>query len=166
VGAGALALGGAVLAGPWYAFVASYGIPNAAYMPLSLGALAANIDRLPFIGRHVRDILLHARLGWLYPLALAAGLAALVTGAFRRLDRWSMIVPLFVLVYGFAASLYYVFSAYEPLEMHLLTSVERLYAPMLPLLAVWIVSLGVGNETQSTEMLKRRGAENVETARG
>jgi hypothetical protein len=142
LGAGALALGGAALAGPWYAFVAAYGIPNAAYVPVSLDTLAQNAGRLPVIWEHVRDVLLSARLGWLWPLALGTVGAALLTGAWRRLDRWSALVPLFALVYGVAAGLFYVFSAYVPLETHLLTSDERLFAPLLPLLAVWLGSVG------------------------
>jgi hypothetical protein len=148
VGAGALALGGAVLAGPWYVFVAAYGIPNAAYVPVSLDTLVGNSDRLPFIGARVRDTLLHARLGWVFPLAAGAVVLALLAGGRRRLDRWSALVPLFALVYSIAASLFYVFSAYEPLEMHILTSVERLFAPLLPLLTVWIAALGIEAETQ------------------
>jgi hypothetical protein len=147
VGVGMLALGGVVIAGPWYAVVALFGIPNAAFAPVSMDAFMPNAGRVRLIGKYVRDVLLHARLGWLWPLALGAGLAALAAGVGRRLDRWSVLVPLLAVAYGAAASLFYVFSAYEPLEMHLLTSVERLFAPHLPLLAVWIASLGSRSET-------------------
>jgi hypothetical protein len=62
--------------------------------------------------------------------------------------------------------MFYVFSAFEPLETHLLTSVERLFAPLLPLMAVWISSLGSLNETQrrndAKSLLKHRDAHNVE----
>jgi hypothetical protein len=117
-------------------------------MPVSIDAFVQNAGRIRLIGRHARDILLHARLGWLWPLTFPVWAAALVTGARRRLDRWSAVVPVFALVYGATASMFYVFSAFEPLETHLLTSIERLFAPLLPLLAVWISSLGSLNETQ------------------
>ena len=62
------------------------------------------------------------------------------------LDRWSALVPVFAVLYAVTASLFYVFSRFEPLEMHLLTSVERVFANPLPLLVVWIASLGSSPE--------------------
>jgi hypothetical protein len=75
---GILALIGSalVLAGPWWVFVALQGIRNAAFIPMTMANLVANLPRLPHIVRWELPALFNADWSFIWPLGALNALSA------------------------------------------------------------------------------------------
>ncbi|MGH2537471.1 MAG: hypothetical protein ACRDHL_08770, partial [Candidatus Promineifilaceae bacterium] len=144
----ALALAGGLLAGPWWLFAGRQAIPNAAFEAPSLAGLAANLERLPLVAWLMLRSLLSRSFNLIWPLA-AASLA--LVAAWRWRGRAASGFAAFQLVaMGFLGlmSLGYLFSAYVPLQQHVLASAYRLAAQVAPLVILgWAGQAARGRPT-------------------
>ncbi|HYP20125.1 MAG TPA: glycosyltransferase family 39 protein, partial [Chloroflexia bacterium] len=138
-GVGALALGAALIAGPWWAFSALNGIINKSFLPITLDTFQANIGRLPTIAQLEQNSLLNAWWSYIWPLA---GIVAVLTlfARKRRHTPAGNLLLVTALLYIPLAGLIYVFSDFVPYEQHVLSSIDRVLAPLAPLLVVWVAS--------------------------
>ena len=137
LGAGSLALGAALLAGPWWAFTALNGIVNRSFLPITPVTLQANIGRVPTIAQLELNSLLNAWWSYIWPLA---GIVAILALFARKHSKPSADKVLLVtaLLYIPLAGFIYVFSDFVPYEQHVLSSIDRVLAPIAPLLVMWI----------------------------
>ncbi len=133
--AGALACGGLLLSGPWWAFVKWQGIVNAAFLPITLATIQANLSRLPVIAGLELIRLLSP--DWSYVWLLAALVVrSLLIGQVAR--RTLDLLPMIALLYLGLGSLAYVFSDFVPYQQHVISSIDRLMAHVLLLPGLWI----------------------------
>jgi 4-amino-4-deoxy-L-arabinose transferase-like glycosyltransferase len=136
-GVGALGLGAALIAGPWWAFTALNNIVNKSFLHITLDTFQANIGRLPTIAQLEQNSLLNASWSYIWPLA---GIVAVLTlfGRKRRHPPAGTLLLVTALLYIPLAGLIYVFSDFVPYEQHVLSSIDRVLAPIAPLLVVWV----------------------------
>jgi hypothetical protein len=132
----AMVVSAVVVSGPWYARVAAVGIPVPAYKSLTWDTLAANIHRLPRIVAMFgsRGVQLEWHFLWI-GISLA--------GAYLLLAR-RPVRPFFlsaVVIYLGMTILTFIFSDYEPLEAHILSSADRLMAHVAPLATLWLAEI-------------------------
>jgi hypothetical protein len=127
----ACALAAGLVAGPWWAFVTLRGISNPAFGPLT--ALEPALRRLAFSAWQELVSLAGERWSFAWPLAALAGIAA-----WRQRRPAAHLLPLTALFYAGAIPWFYVFSTYVPYEQHVLTSIDRLVAPLAGLAVLWM----------------------------
>ncbi|HYP39166.1 MAG TPA: glycosyltransferase family 39 protein [Chloroflexia bacterium] len=136
-GVGALVLGAALFAGPWWAFTALNGIVNRSFLPITPDTFQANIGRLPTIAQFELNSLLNGWWSYIWPLA---GIVAIFVLFVRKHPgpRTEKMLLATALLYIPLAGLIYVFSDFVPYEQHVLSSIDRVLAPIAPLLVVWV----------------------------
>lgn len=139
IGASVLCGSALLLAGPWYAFVARYGLNDPQFEAVTLAHLLANIGRLPSIVWHALTTLFSPAAGWVWPAAGAFALLARPAGA---LARPSAILPLAAVLYVATMTSVYFFSAYAPYQQHIVASFPRLIAHVTALPLLWIAYHG------------------------
>lgn len=132
---GAFAGAALALSGPWWAFVAANRIPNVAFLPINWATFQANAGRLPVIARYELQSLLSVNWAFVWPVV-----AALALPATRGRQRWrvSFFLPLAGLLYLVTMGLGYVFSDFVPYQQHILSSIDRILAHVLPLAMLWL----------------------------
>jgi hypothetical protein len=135
---GALALGMALIAGPWWAFVAAQGIVNPSFGPLTLATLLANGERLGTILRLQAASLFSIGWSFLWPLTTVA--TPVLWWAHRRGPGPTAFLPVFLLLALALSGGLYFFSTFAPYEQHILSSIDRLIAPLTPLLVLWLTT--------------------------
>jgi hypothetical protein len=136
-GAGALVLGAALLAGPWWAFTALNGIVNRSFLPITPDTFQANTGRLPTIAQLELNSLLNGWWSYIWPLAALVAVLTLFAGKHSPAARDKLLL-MTAMLYVPLAGLIYVFSDFVPYEQHVLSSIDRLLAPIAPLLVVWV----------------------------
>jgi hypothetical protein len=132
----ALALPGLTTILAWRAFLAVAGlIPPETFLPMTLETLQANLPRVPALLRRLGEEFLAIR-RWtlLWPLAALA----LATLAAQR-HRFTMPLALALVVPLAAYLVPYVFSALQPYEMHVETSIDRLVLQVAPVAVLALV---------------------------
>jgi hypothetical protein len=137
LGVCSLALGAVLFASPWWTLIAANHVVNAGFMPLTMPNFLANLDRLPTIAQLERDTLLNFGWSFIWPLALLCGVLT-----WRHARRSIELLPATAVLYILMTSVMYIFSAYVPYEQHILSSVDRLVAHVVPLVVVWIALRG------------------------
>jgi hypothetical protein len=142
LGAGAAALAAALLAGPWWAWMARNGVATNAFEPVTLNCLLAQAGRLPAIAGLAAGALAGA---WWAGLWLVVPAIAL-WGAFRgsrfevrgllasREAGWLLATALYLALMSAA----YAFSTYVPYQQHVVSSIDRLALHVAPLAVVWL----------------------------
>jgi hypothetical protein len=134
----AICIAGAVLiAGPWYVLIAVKGIDNPAFLPLTWTTLQANVNRLAFIVWAELRSLVSLNWGFLWPLATVFGWQTWRSG-------WQVInlLPVAALIYLGLMTLTYLFSDYAPYQQHVISSVDRVIAPVAIFPLLWIAYHG------------------------
>ncbi|HEX8597067.1 MAG TPA: hypothetical protein VF952_00950 [Chloroflexia bacterium] len=137
LGVGSLGVGAVLFAGPWWTLIAANRVVNASFMPLTAPNFLANLDRLPTIAQLERDSLLNFGWSFIWPLALLCGLLT-----WRHARRSIEILPATAVLYILMTWVMYIFSTYVPYEQHILSSIDRLVAHVVPLVVVWIALRG------------------------
>lgn len=132
-GAAWLAVGGAVVAGPWLAAVWFLEVPHAAFLPMSVTTFAAGLDRLPFVLWRMGISLCKPGWSYIWPIAAVLGVRAL-----RDRRRPEDVLLLTAAWYLAAMATGYVFSNYVPYQRHVVASVDRLIAHVAPLGLLWL----------------------------
>ena len=127
-----------IIAGPWYAFVAWKGVVDPAFMPVNFTTLMSNASRFWFIAIAELKSLSSPNWGFVWPLGLLFGLSSRLarTGATNLLSVTS-------LFYLSLIALVYLFSAYEPYQQHVISSIDRVIAPVVQFPVLWIASRAV-----------------------
>jgi hypothetical protein len=138
--AAALALPGLLTLMLWRAFLAFAGlVPPDTFLPMTLETLQTNLPRVPaLLHRLGEELVTLRRWSLLWPLAAIA--LALLAAQRRRLAlplALAVVVPLALYLVP------YVFSALQPYEMHVETSIDRLVLQVAPL-AVLALALVLG----------------------
>ncbi|HUP27024.1 MAG TPA: glycosyltransferase family 39 protein, partial [Chloroflexia bacterium] len=139
---GAFAISAGLLSAPWYLFMAQQGIVNAAFLPVTPGVFAANIDRWGTILQLVWNSLTSYTSGYIWPLTTIGMLVLYlvmrrVPGGARR--TVTSFLPVAAVLYVLMTGFMYFFSAFVPYEQHILASVDRLIMQVTPYLLVWAV---------------------------
>ncbi|MGH2543349.1 MAG: hypothetical protein ACRDIB_11145, partial [Ardenticatenaceae bacterium] len=140
-----IAIGGIVLAGPWWAFVAWKGIVNTDFAAPTLTLLWANLDRLLVIAKIMLTYLLDSGWNFIWPLV---GVFALFLWRSRSEGRRIAPRPGDLLLWtaaGYLAliALTYLFSVYQPYQQHVASSALRLIAHVAPLPVLWVAYRGL-----------------------
>lgn len=129
-----LALPAAVLAGPWYGYVALTGVPDRDFLPFSPHTFLAHADRLGAIARLFLLNLLAAKewsvLWYAFATVLVMGLAG------RRLRAGALLLPVLVPLMLYVCSLS--LSAWPDYTLHVRTSLDRLILVTVPF-ALWFI---------------------------
>ena len=152
-----LALAGLAIAGPWLAFVAWHGIVAWQFAPPSPVLALSRLDRLIFVAITFGRYALWPGWNLVFPLAAALGIGLVAragVGWFvsdrqlplearpppahgpRPID-W---LPLVIMAYLGALGASFLFSTFEPYQVHVLAAVGRLLGQVAPLLAFWLVA--------------------------
>lgn len=148
----ALGASAALLALPWWLFVARYGHAGADFAPLSPAELAANLSRLPTIVRMSLAELLSPQWAFVWPLAAGLLILTLVrarAGPARR----AILLPWLAATYLGLMCASYLASSFAPYEAHIRSSLWRLAAHVAPLAVIWLAIEGIegGSEAQMAE---------------
>jgi hypothetical protein len=155
VALGAVLLAAALLATPWYFFLAWQGVPNSDFLSLTLATAGENLGRLPIISRMALATLLSGWWNFIWPLAAVVAAFGFSRRASELNDeagalRIINILPLSALLYLAVMGLTYLFSAYVPYEQHIVTSFYRLVAHVAPLPVLWVAYQGIPKEGTGT----------------
>lgn len=138
--AAATALPGLLVIVLWRAFLAAADLTQPeTFLPMTLDTLQANLPRVPALLRRMgEELILIPRWTLLWPLAVVAL-------SMMALQRRRGVVPLAIAVFlPLAAYLVpYVFTALQPYQMHVETSIDRLVLQVAPL-AVLVLALVLG----------------------
>ncbi|MDQ5824453.1 MAG: hypothetical protein M3441_09645 [Chloroflexota bacterium] len=137
-GAGALVVGTLLVSGPWYAFAAINSTPAPDFHPPGLDVLAANLQRWPTIVELEWASLTSHNWSYIWVLGGLSAPLLLVVGRVSRKPRWSAMVPLAAAIHIVLSGAVYFFSDLVPYEQHILSSIDRLLAPVVPLVILWI----------------------------
>jgi hypothetical protein len=126
-----------LVAGPWYVFAAANSMPTPDFEPISIEVLLANRGRWRTILELEWNSLTSQ--SWSY-LWLLAGLIAPLLLVARRFGTvaWSALIPVASVIHLVLCGAVYFFSAFVPFEQHILSSIDRLIAPVVPLIVVWL----------------------------
>jgi hypothetical protein len=175
---GAVAAGAGVLSGPWWGFVAANGVVNAAFGPITLATLQANLDRVGMIAVRTCEALLNPHLSYIWPLAAILYFGFWIldfgwTGSKSKIQnpkskislpsgrpKWNGFLPLAAVIYVLLSGFTYIFSTFVPFEQHVISSIDRLIAQVTPLALLWVVLLalpqpGVGAEFEGEDVAQR-----------
>ena len=139
VGVGGMMLGALVLAAPWWLFMALKGIVNPAFSPITLSTLSQNAGRWPTIAGMELSSLLSPIFSYVWPLAVVAGPLLWLANRRRGGLRPAAFLPIAALLYLLLTGFTYIFSDFVPYEQHVISSVDRLLAEVVPLLVLWLV---------------------------
>jgi hypothetical protein len=134
----ALGVGMGLAAGPWWAFVAAYDIVDPTFDSLTLATFLANAERMGTILRLQQASLLSVGWSFLWPLTALA--TPLLWWAHRRAPGPAAFLPAFLLLSLALSGGLYFFSTFDPYEQHILSSLDRLIAPLTPLLVLWLLA--------------------------
>lgn len=148
LGAGAFALGAALISGPWWALISFNHVVNAAFMPITLTNFFDNLDRLPTIAILERDNLLNSGWNLIWPMSIVVGLLT-----WRQARRSMELLPATGALYILITGVMYMFSDFVPYDQHIISSVNRLTTHVVPLVVVWIAMRGqttIGKITKIT----------------
>lgn len=132
----ALALPGLMVIVAWRAFLAAAAlVPPDTFLPMTLDTLQANLPRIPVLLRRLgEEVLTVRRWSLLWPLT---AVALVVLGVQRR--RLALPVALAVIVPLGLYLVPYIFSALQPYEMHVETSIDRLVLQVAPVAVLALV---------------------------
>ncbi len=145
VGVAACVAGAVLIAGPWYVLIAVKGIANPAFSPLTWATLQANINRLAFIVWAELRSLVSLNWGFLWPLAAVFGWQSWRSLGWRAIN----LLPVTALIYLGLMTLTYLFSDYAPYQQHVVSSVDRVIAPVAIFPLLWIAYYGsLGEEVK------------------
>ena len=140
----ALALPGLATILVWRGFLAAVELPRPeTFQPMTLETLQANLPRVPALLRRLGEEMLNFR-RWtlLWPLALIA--LVVLLGQRRKLAlplTMAVLLPLALYLVP------YVFTALQPYEMHVETSIDRLVLQLAPLAVLTLVLVLGGGES-------------------
>ncbi len=148
-GVAAIGVAAALLAGPWWGFVALNGIADIDFLPLTVATLQSNMGRLPFIGWRVLLSVLSPDWNFIWPLALIFAIAVQLRDRFRL--RSMELMPLTAMIYLAAMGMAYIFSTHVPFQQHVVSSIDRLVAQVAPLPVLWIACRALAS-CQSSEV--------------
>jgi hypothetical protein len=136
----AIALPGLATILAWHGFLAAVSLtPPDTFLPMTIETLQANLPRVPALLRRLGEELMAIR-RWslLWPLAaIAPGILAVQRRRLALPLTLAMIVPLGMYLVP------YIFSALQPYEMHVETSIDRLVLQVAPV-AVLALALVLG----------------------
>ena len=127
-----------LLAGPWWAYVAAQGVVDPSFGPLTLTTLLANGERAGTILMLEGASLGSVVWSYLWPLTLVA--TPLLWWAHRRGPGPVLFLPVFLLLSLVCTGGVYFFSTFVPYEQQILSSIDRLIAPLTPLLVLWLTT--------------------------
>jgi hypothetical protein len=131
-----------VVAGPWFLFAARHDLVGKDFLPVSVGTLWANVDRLPALAVMLADVLVRPGVfGFLWP-------AVALTGALRwrgwRRPGARFLGALILAALAVDAGVF-VFSGVNPYTVHVISALDRLVlhaAPVAVLLAGLLLAEG------------------------
>jgi hypothetical protein len=124
-----------ILSGPWWVFVASHGVHNAAFIAITPSNFITNLPRLPHIVRWELPALLNADWSFIFPLGAFVALYTL------RVRRQAIdLLPVVTFAYLTMMSFGYIFSDFVPYQQHVVSSIDRLLLHVLPLLLLWLAA--------------------------
>jgi hypothetical protein len=149
-GVGALVGGTLLVSGPWYAFAAINSTPAPDFHQLGLDVLAANLGRWSTIVELEWNSLTGHSWSYIWVLAGLSAPLLLVAGRVRSKPRWSALIPLAAAIHIVLSGAIYFFSDFVPYEQHILSSIDRLLAPAVPLIVIWIALQAVPPTDLST----------------
>ncbi|MEO6349353.1 MAG: hypothetical protein ABIP53_01755 [Candidatus Limnocylindrales bacterium] len=133
--AGALIGSAALIAGPWFVYVAANHVPSADYQ-LSIGAALANLDRVPTILGLEARFLVGYQSSLFWPAAVVVGAALLLVT--RRLTRGATwVLPAAAVAYIVLMSAAYLVTTFEPYTEQIKSSAFRLSLHVLPIAFIW-----------------------------
>jgi len=138
-GVGGMALAAGLISGPWWLFVAYNGIASPDFLPVTAETLQANIGRAEAIARLVLNSLFGSSLGYTWPLIALAGVILCWPQRGRAGKRIEDFLPVAAVIFIIMMSCSYFFSAFVPYTDHILSSIDRLIAPVTPLIVIWLV---------------------------
>jgi hypothetical protein len=140
IGLGACVCSAVIIAGPWYAFVAWKGVVDPAFLSVNLSTLVNNTGRLWFIAIAELKSLASPDWGFVWPLGLLFGLLS-----WRSRPAKIHLLSVSSLLYLGLITLVYVFSAYEPYQQHVISSIDRVIAPVALFPVLWIAGSATVN---------------------
>jgi hypothetical protein len=136
-GVGALTMGVLLVAGPWYVFAAANSLQAPDFQSVTPGTLAANLGRWSTIMELEWNSLTSQSWSYIWPLAALSGLLFWLAGG-KHAPVWAALIPLTVALHIVLSGTVFFFSAFVPFEQHILGSIDRLLAPVSPLLVLYL----------------------------
>ncbi|HZY44121.1 MAG TPA: hypothetical protein VFF70_05150 [Anaerolineae bacterium] len=126
---------------PWWILIGSQGVPNTDFVPITAAAFFNNLNRFPTIAYRVMGSGLSLDWNLLNPL-LAVSLLALAVRHWRQPLRVHLTARDVLLVapilYIALISSSYIFSSHVPYQQHVVSSIDRLIAQVMPLPILWL----------------------------
>jgi hypothetical protein len=127
---------------PWWILLSSRGVTNTDFVPMTAATFVNNLNRIPSIAYRVMSSGLSLDWNLINPM-VAASLLVLVISHWRQhlgihltvRDVLLLAPILYIALICFS----YIFSSHVPYQQHVVSSIDRLIAQVMPLPVLWLV---------------------------